>query len=71
MGSVVSSLHHLKDLENENKDPGFFVFPDLSVRQEGSHRLKLRTCKSQVSHEAVVRRLPLAPFDWSRPWHLA
>ncbi len=40
-GSVVSSLYHLKDTENQNHDAGFFVFPDLSVRTEGSYRLKL------------------------------
>lgn len=40
-GSVVSSLYHLKDSENANEDTGFFVFPDLSVRTEGSYRLKL------------------------------
>jgi hypothetical protein len=40
-GSVVSSLYHLKDAENGNEDAGFFVFPDLSVRTEGSYRLKL------------------------------
>ncbi|OBZ75015.1 hypothetical protein A0H81_05608 [Grifola frondosa] len=40
-GSVVSSLYHLKDAENGNADAGFFVFPDLSVRTEGSYRLKL------------------------------
>ncbi|KAG8943397.1 hypothetical protein FRC03_002503 [Tulasnella sp. 419] len=40
-GSVVSSLYHLKDHENNGKDAGFFVFPDLSVRTEGSYRLKL------------------------------
>jgi hypothetical protein len=40
-GSVVSSLYHLKDSENQNEDAGFFVFPDLSVRTEGSYRLKL------------------------------
>ncbi|KAG2028297.1 hypothetical protein BDR03DRAFT_806026, partial [Suillus americanus] len=28
-GSVVSSLYHLKD---RNEDAGFFVFPDLNVR---------------------------------------
>ncbi|KAG0178740.1 hypothetical protein DFQ28_007300 [Apophysomyces sp. BC1034] len=38
-GSVVSSLYHLKDIDNT--DAGFFVFPDLSVRMEGSYRLKL------------------------------
>jgi len=40
-GSVVSSLYHLKDTEHHNEDAGFFVFPDLSVRTEGSYRLKL------------------------------
>ncbi|KAF9529926.1 velvet factor-domain-containing protein [Crepidotus variabilis] len=40
-GSVVSSLYHLKDPQNNNEDAGFFVFPDLSVRTEGSYRLKL------------------------------
>ncbi|CAG8450693.1 11128_t:CDS:2 [Ambispora leptoticha] len=38
-GSVVSSLYHLKDIDNS--DAGFFVFPDLSVRMEGTYRLKL------------------------------
>ena len=37
----MSSLYHLKDSENQNTDAGFFVFPDLSVRTEGSYRLKL------------------------------
>ncbi|KAJ3773460.1 hypothetical protein EV361DRAFT_242399 [Lentinula raphanica] len=40
-GSVVSSLYHLKDPQHGNEDAGFFVFPDLSVRTEGSYRLKL------------------------------
>ncbi|KIL64314.1 hypothetical protein M378DRAFT_24595 [Amanita muscaria Koide BX008] len=58
-GSVVSSLYHLKDPQNNNEDAGFFVFPDLSVRTEGSYRLKLslfevvgntvRHCKSIYS----------------------
>lgn len=39
-GSIVSSLYHLKDTEYNNQDAGFFVFPDLSVRTEGSYRLK-------------------------------
>jgi len=38
-GSTVSSLYHLKDIDNS--DAGFFVFPDLSVRMEGTYRLKL------------------------------
>ncbi|TFK99871.1 velvet factor-domain-containing protein [Pterulicium gracile] len=59
-GSVVSSLYHLRDAESaDNADVGFFVFPDLSVRTEGSYRLKLslyeivgnsvRHCKSIFS----------------------
>ncbi|KAJ1919465.1 hypothetical protein H4219_001935 [Mycoemilia scoparia] len=37
-GSVVSSLAHLKDIDGT--EGAFFVFPDLSVRSEGSYRLK-------------------------------
>ncbi|KAF9074334.1 velvet factor [Rhodocollybia butyracea] len=40
-GSTVSSLFSLKDPHHNNEDAGFFVFPDLSVRTEGSYRLKL------------------------------
>jgi hypothetical protein len=41
-GSVVSSLYHLKDPENNNEEAGVFVFPDLSVRTEGI--IKTCTC---------------------------
>ncbi|KAF0373780.1 velvet factor-domain-containing protein [Gigaspora margarita] len=61
-GSVVSSLYHLKDVDNS--DAGFFVFPDLSVRMEGTYRLKLSLfeivarevfhCKSIFSEVFVV-----------------
>ena len=37
-GSIVSSLYRLKD--TDGRDGAFFVFPDLSVRMEGSYRLK-------------------------------
>ncbi|KAI9299795.1 velvet factor [Cunninghamella echinulata] len=37
-GAVVQSLHRLK--YNDNKDGGFFVFADISVRLEGRYRLK-------------------------------
>ncbi|KAG0170826.1 hypothetical protein DFQ30_001954 [Apophysomyces sp. BC1015] len=37
-GSVVQSVHKLKDIDN--KDGGFFVFADISVRLEGLFRLK-------------------------------
>ena len=61
-GSVVSSLYHLKDIDNT--DAGFFVFPDLSVRMEGSYRLKLSLfeivgkevfhCRSIISNRFFV-----------------
>ena len=38
VGSLVSSLHRLKDVDNQ--DGGFFVFGDISVKIEGSFRLK-------------------------------
>ncbi|KAF9579694.1 hypothetical protein BGW38_003944, partial [Lunasporangiospora selenospora] len=37
-GTVVSSLHRLKDVDNS--DGGFFVFGDMSVRIEGRFRLR-------------------------------
>ncbi|KAG0224453.1 hypothetical protein BGW42_005083 [Actinomortierella wolfii] len=39
-GSSVSSLYPLKDTDDSSTDSGFFVFPDLSVRMEGTYRLK-------------------------------
>ncbi|KAF9438089.1 hypothetical protein BGZ76_009782 [Entomortierella beljakovae] len=39
-GSSVSSLYPLKDFEDNGTESGFFVFPDLSVRMEGTYRLK-------------------------------
>ncbi len=38
-GSCVSCLYHLKDIDGSHQ--GFFVFPDLSVRVEGTYKLKL------------------------------
>ncbi|KAL8922396.1 MAG: hypothetical protein Q9172_003589 [Xanthocarpia lactea] len=37
-GTLVSSLHRLKDVDN--LDGGFFVFGDLSVKVEGEYRLQ-------------------------------
>lgn len=37
-GTLVSSLHRLKDADNQ--DGGFFVFGDLSVKHEGFFRLR-------------------------------
>ncbi|KAK6095630.1 hypothetical protein MT418_004308 [Batrachochytrium dendrobatidis] len=37
-GSTASSLHRLRDLDSSYG--GFFVFPDISIRQEGKFRIK-------------------------------
>ncbi|OAL52304.1 hypothetical protein IQ07DRAFT_468869, partial [Pyrenochaeta sp. DS3sAY3a] len=36
-GTLVSSLHRLKDVSN--KDGGFFVFGDISIKVQGTFRL--------------------------------
>ncbi|KAH8547799.1 velvet factor [Umbelopsis sp. PMI_123] len=36
-GTIVSSLHRLKDIDNT--DGAFFVFGDLAVKEEGEFRL--------------------------------
>ncbi|KAK9761127.1 hypothetical protein K7432_014193 [Basidiobolus ranarum] len=49
-GTLASSLHKLKDIDNN--DGGFFIFPEISVRLEGSFRLrfKLYHIYQQQSH---------------------
>lgn len=37
-GTICSSLHRLKDVDN--KDGAFFVFGDISIKQQGEHRLR-------------------------------
>jgi hypothetical protein len=46
-GTLVSSLHRLKDIDN--KDGGFFVFGDISVRIQGSFRLYFTMYEFQPS----------------------
>ncbi|KZF24951.1 hypothetical protein L228DRAFT_58943 [Xylona heveae TC161] len=50
-GTLVSSLHRLKDIDNS--DGGFFVFGDLSVKMEGEYRLRFslfEMLKTEVVH---------------------
>ncbi|KAI9765568.1 MAG: hypothetical protein M1840_007257 [Geoglossum simile] len=50
-GTLVSSLHRLKDVDNS--DGGFFVFGDLSVKLEGDYRLRFslfEMLKNEVVH---------------------
>ncbi|KAF8651055.1 hypothetical protein AX16_004918 [Volvariella volvacea WC 439] len=60
-GSVVSSLYHLKDPQS-NEDAGFFVFPDLSVRTEGSYRLKLSLFEVVGNNVRHCKSIYSAPF---------
>lgn len=39
VGRTVSSLYNLRDLDD--KEGAFFVFSNISIRQEGSYRLKM------------------------------
>ncbi|KAI6141480.1 velvet factor, partial [Pisolithus tinctorius] len=60
--SVVSSLCHLKDTENQNGDTVFFVFPDLSIRPEGSHCLKLNLFEVICITVCHCKSIYSAPF---------
>ncbi|MCJ1354213.1 MAG: hypothetical protein MMC33_004200 [Icmadophila ericetorum] len=62
-GTLVSSLHRLKDVDNT--DGGFFVFGDLSVKIEGEFRLRfsLFEMKKLPKMEVVyIKSIVSAPF---------
>ncbi|KAL1919019.1 uncharacterized protein VTP21DRAFT_2400 [Calcarisporiella thermophila] len=52
VGTVVQSLYKLKDLDNS--DGGFFVYPDISVRLEGTFRLKFTLY--EIKRQAAIYR---------------
>ncbi|KAE8155436.1 velvet factor-domain-containing protein [Aspergillus caelatus] len=63
-GTLVSSLHRLKDVDNN--DGGFFVFGDLSVKVEGDFRLKFTLFemrKDIVTHlkSVISERFTVSP----------
>ncbi|KAG0313159.1 hypothetical protein BGZ99_009036 [Dissophora globulifera] len=60
-GSSVSSLYPLKDFEDNGTESGFFVFPDLSVRMEGTYRLKFSL------YEMVGKDVHFCAFVISEP----
>ncbi|OJJ48318.1 hypothetical protein ASPZODRAFT_14462 [Penicilliopsis zonata CBS 506.65] len=65
-GTSVSSLHHLKDLDNT--DGGFFVFGDLSIRISGEFRLKFTLF--EIQNDSIVTNLKSIisePFTVSLP----
>ncbi|KAI9825451.1 MAG: hypothetical protein M1832_001181 [Thelocarpon impressellum] len=62
-GTLVSSLHRLKDIDNS--DGGFFVFGDLSVKIEGDFRLRFslfEMLKSEVVHIKSVISEPFTVY---------
>lgn len=48
VGSLASSIHRLRD--TDNMEGGFFVFGDLSVKQEGRYRLRFTLYERDQSH---------------------
>lgn len=59
-GCLVSSLHKLKD--RENVDGGFFVFGDISIKQEGTYRLRFSLYKNDASGTRFIRDTASDPF---------
>ncbi|KAL2349803.1 velvet factor-domain-containing protein [Cryomyces antarcticus] len=66
-GSLVSSLHRLKDINNH--DGGFFVFGDLSVKVVGQHRLHFSLFEMRKTTGEVIfhKSITTEPFTVSPP----
>ncbi|EEQ33565.1 conserved hypothetical protein [Microsporum canis CBS 113480] len=67
-GTLVSSLHRLKD--HNNRDGGFFVFGDLSVRVEGQFRLMFDLFElkgANRNHAIHIKTLSSNPFKVLAP----
>jgi len=60
-GTLVSSLHRLKD--TDNTDGGFFVFGDLSVRVEGTFRLQFTLYEVRDKEVAYISSVSSGPFN--------
>ncbi|KAG0633932.1 velvet factor-domain-containing protein, partial [Tuber brumale] len=58
-GTLVSSLHRLKDIDNS--DGGFFVFGDLSVKIEGEFRLRFSLFE-MLNHSLYMRQRTFQGF---------
>ncbi|KAJ5585558.1 Velvet factor [Penicillium hispanicum] len=64
-GTLVSSLHRLKDVDNS--DGGFFVFGDLSVKIEGEFRLKFTLFEMRKELVTYLRTIISDRFTVSPP----
>ncbi|KAF3926446.1 hypothetical protein AA313_de0206548 [Arthrobotrys entomopaga] len=59
-GTLVSSLHRLKDIDNT--DGGFFVFGDLSVKVEGQFRLRFSLFEISSNEVHYIKSITSSPF---------
>ncbi|KAI8871663.1 hypothetical protein GQ42DRAFT_115676, partial [Ramicandelaber brevisporus] len=59
-GSTVSSLFHIRD--HENKEGAFFVFADMSVRVEGTYRLKFMLYELIADRVQFLKSIESKPF---------
>ncbi|KAI9872139.1 MAG: hypothetical protein M1830_002030 [Pleopsidium flavum] len=59
-GTLVSSLHRLKDVDNS--DGGFFVFGDLSVKVEGDYRLRFSLFEMRKAEVFHIKSIISNPF---------
>ncbi|EEH20920.2 hypothetical protein PABG_03151 [Paracoccidioides brasiliensis Pb03] len=72
-GTLVSSLHRLKD--TDNLEGGFFVFGDLSIKIEGEFRLKfnlyemreVKRCGGSRDEVVFIKSILSKPFTVSPP----
>ncbi|KAJ5102576.1 Velvet factor [Penicillium argentinense] len=64
-GTLVSSLHRLKDVDNS--DGGFFVFGDLSVKIEGEFRLKFSLFEMRKQQVIYLKTIISDRFRVSPP----
>ncbi|KAJ1973009.1 hypothetical protein H4R35_004355 [Dimargaris xerosporica] len=66
-GSLVSSVNILRDVEHDDQLGAFFVFPDLSIRLEGTYRLKFHLY--ELVNDQVVFRSHIVsdPFNVYSP----
>jgi hypothetical protein len=64
-GTLVSSLHRLKDVDNN--DGGFFVFGDLSVKIEGEFRLKFTLFEMRKDMVTYLKSIISDRFTVSPP----
>ncbi|KAL2857911.1 velvet factor-domain-containing protein [Aspergillus pseudoustus] len=64
-GTLVSSLHRLKDVDNT--DGGFFVWGDLSVKVEGEYRLKFTLFEMRKTEVVYLKSIISDRFTVSPP----